>query len=114
MTDGLFHCEDCDAILEENDNAENVKYSQEVLARYTTIFFFFVSIRSEGHEYLKPLCKTTRTVLANHFATQANGFFGYTSQVGILISFLASILIIDENMQLCYKNFSRHRWKWKQ
>lgn len=39
MTDGLFHCEDCDAILEENDNAENVKYSQEVLARYATIFF---------------------------------------------------------------------------
>ncbi|KAH8556348.1 hypothetical protein BGW37DRAFT_417077 [Umbelopsis sp. PMI_123] len=32
-TDGLFHCEDCDNVLEENDNAENVKYSQEVLAR---------------------------------------------------------------------------------
>ncbi|KAM3586258.1 hypothetical protein VKS41_002785 [Umbelopsis sp. WA50703] len=34
MTDMLFHCEDCDSILEENDNAENVKYSQEVLASY--------------------------------------------------------------------------------
>lgn len=37
MTDGLFHCEDCDNVLEENDNAENVKYSQEVLARYDCV-----------------------------------------------------------------------------
>lgn len=37
MTDGLFHCEDCDSVLEENDNADNVKYSQEVLARYAVI-----------------------------------------------------------------------------
>jgi len=31
--DGLFHCEVCDTILEENDNAENVKGSQEQLSR---------------------------------------------------------------------------------
>ncbi|KAG0187075.1 hypothetical protein DFQ28_006912 [Apophysomyces sp. BC1034] len=32
-TDGLFHCEVCEQVLEENDNAENVKGSQQVLTR---------------------------------------------------------------------------------
>ncbi|KAL1935050.1 hypothetical protein VTP01DRAFT_4190 [Rhizomucor pusillus] len=32
-TDGLFHCEVCSGILEQNDNAENVQGSQEVLTR---------------------------------------------------------------------------------
>ncbi|RUS21140.1 ubiquinone biosynthesis protein COQ7-domain-containing protein [Endogone sp. FLAS-F59071] len=31
--DGLFHCEVCETVLEENDNAENVKGSQEQLSR---------------------------------------------------------------------------------
>lgn len=33
MTDQMFHCDICDTILEENDNAENVKGSQKVLTR---------------------------------------------------------------------------------
>lgn len=33
MTDQMFHCDICDNILEENDNAENVKGSQQVLTR---------------------------------------------------------------------------------
>ncbi|KAI8378007.1 uncharacterized protein BYT42DRAFT_497717 [Radiomyces spectabilis] len=33
MTDGLFHCDACEHVLEENDNAENVKGSQQVLTR---------------------------------------------------------------------------------
>ncbi|KAL0081158.1 hypothetical protein J3Q64DRAFT_1756839 [Phycomyces blakesleeanus] len=32
-SDGLFHCEACDFVLGENDNAENVKGSQQVLTR---------------------------------------------------------------------------------
>jgi transcription initiation factor TFIIE subunit alpha len=33
MTDNLFHCDVCDHILEENDNADNVKGSQQNLTR---------------------------------------------------------------------------------
>lgn len=33
MTDQMFHCDMCENILEENDNAENVKGSQQVLTR---------------------------------------------------------------------------------
>ncbi|KAI7906674.1 uncharacterized protein BX663DRAFT_427990 [Cokeromyces recurvatus] len=33
MTDQLFHCDMCEHVLEENDNAENVKGSQKVLTR---------------------------------------------------------------------------------
>ncbi|KAI8881314.1 hypothetical protein K501DRAFT_189305 [Backusella circina FSU 941] len=33
MTDQLFHCDMCESVLEENDNAENVKGSQQVLTR---------------------------------------------------------------------------------
>ncbi|KAG1554561.1 hypothetical protein G6F46_006737 [Rhizopus delemar] len=33
MTDQLFHCDQCDTVLDENDNAENVKESQEVLTK---------------------------------------------------------------------------------
>lgn len=32
-TDNLFHCEVCSGLLEQNDNAENVQGSQEVLTR---------------------------------------------------------------------------------
>ncbi|KAJ8656668.1 hypothetical protein O0I10_007747 [Lichtheimia ornata] len=31
--DGLFHCDMCSSVLEENDNAENVQDSQQVLTR---------------------------------------------------------------------------------
>jgi transcription initiation factor TFIIE subunit alpha len=30
--DGFFYCEVCESVLKENDNAENVKESQQVLA----------------------------------------------------------------------------------
>lgn len=33
MSDQMFHCDMCDSVLEENDNAENVKGSQQVLTR---------------------------------------------------------------------------------
>ncbi|KAI8362723.1 hypothetical protein EDC96DRAFT_444842 [Choanephora cucurbitarum] len=33
MTDQLFHCDQCEHILVENDNAENVKGSQQTLTR---------------------------------------------------------------------------------
>lgn len=33
MSDQLFHCDMCENILEENDNAENVKGSQQILTR---------------------------------------------------------------------------------
>ncbi|KAI9256195.1 hypothetical protein BY458DRAFT_519646 [Sporodiniella umbellata] len=33
MTDQLFHCDQCEQVLEENDNAENVKESQAILTK---------------------------------------------------------------------------------
>jgi len=33
MSDQLFHCDMCEHVLEENDNAENVKGSQQVLTK---------------------------------------------------------------------------------
>ncbi|KAK4521201.1 uncharacterized protein ATC70_013146 [Mucor velutinosus] len=33
MTDQLFHCDVCEHVLEENDNAENVKGSQQILTK---------------------------------------------------------------------------------
>lgn len=33
MTDQLFHCDQCEMVLDENDNAENVKESQVILTK---------------------------------------------------------------------------------
>ncbi|KAG2188925.1 hypothetical protein INT44_004067 [Umbelopsis vinacea] len=61
MTDGLFHCEDCDAILEENDNAENVKYSQEVLARLREQCLPIISLLKQTDSLVIPASYVIRT-----------------------------------------------------
>ncbi|GAB5591539.1 hypothetical protein Unana1_06439 [Umbelopsis nana] len=61
MTDGLFHCEDCDNVLEENDNAENVKYSQEVLARLREQCLPIISLLKQTDSLVIPASYIIRT-----------------------------------------------------
>ncbi|CAO3682454.1 unnamed protein product [Umbelopsis vinacea] len=61
MTDGLFHCEDCDSVLEENDNADNVKYSQEVLARLREQCLPIISLLKQTDSLVIPASYIIRT-----------------------------------------------------
>ncbi|KAI7870684.1 hypothetical protein BDF14DRAFT_1772704 [Spinellus fusiger] len=56
-SDGLFHCEACNSVLEENDNAENVKGSQQVLTR----------LREQSHPIIHLLKQTDSLVIPSSY-----------------------------------------------
>lgn len=120
MTDGLFHCEDCDSVLEENDNADNVKYSQEVLARYAVIKstldeleegkeigtkFSFCRLREQCLPIISLLKQTDSLVIPARFVFWDTDFWSSIIWQHILTHF---------SMQLYHKDFSWHRRRWGQ
>ncbi|KAG2182385.1 hypothetical protein INT43_007315 [Umbelopsis isabellina] len=78
MTDMLFHCEDCDGILEENDNADNVKYSQEVLARLREQCLPIISLLKQTDSLVIPASYIIRTSAGSDLGgnNKANGADG--------------------------------------
>ncbi|KAI8086870.1 uncharacterized protein B0P05DRAFT_465995 [Gilbertella persicaria] len=68
MTDQLFHCDQCENVLVENDNAENVKGSQQTLTR----------LREQSQPIISLLKQTDSIVIPSnyvykHVAGKANG-----------------------------------------
>ncbi|KAI9014539.1 hypothetical protein CLU79DRAFT_820571 [Phycomyces nitens] len=57
LSDGLFHCDACEQVLEENDNAENVKGSQQVLTR----------LREQSHPIIHLLKQTDSLVIPSSY-----------------------------------------------
>ncbi|CAO3611348.1 unnamed protein product [Cunninghamella echinulata] len=56
-SDGLFYCDVCESVLKENDNAENVKESQQELAR----------LREQSHPIITLLKQTDAIVIPQSY-----------------------------------------------